>query len=52
MSTVPMLEHNINAMKETKQTPSFAQVLICFIEALEEIKELRAALEREVRRKK
>lgn len=34
------LKHNIDAMRETKQLPSFVQVLVTFEQALNEIKRL------------
>jgi hypothetical protein len=36
------LKHNIEAMKRTKQTPSFAQVLVTFQQAADEIIQLEA----------
>jgi hypothetical protein len=38
------LKHNITAMRQTQQMPSFVQVLVTFEAALEEIEQLRAAL--------
>ena len=38
------LKHNIAAMRETKQTPSFVQVLVTFEEAADRIETLEAAL--------
>ena len=43
------LKHNIAAMRETKQTPSFVQVLVTFEEAADRIEALEAAL-REIER--